>query len=84
MDKDVFTDKRLNINRYAFSWGGASFNGGCSEWRADLAFTFLSAICWLVSALLGIYWVHRHRRGAPATAAADGTHNRRRWYRSRV
>ena len=61
---------------YVFDWSGASFDGTntCSEWKADLAFIFLSAICWLVSALLGIYWVHRHTTPAGTT--------RRRWYRS--
>ncbi|KAJ9154692.1 hypothetical protein NKR19_g4474 [Coniochaeta hoffmannii] len=66
---------------YVFNWSGAGFDGGCSEWKADLAFTFLSAICWLVSALLGLYWVHKHTRTA-RTAPADGTYHRRRWYRS--
>jgi hypothetical protein len=66
------------VTRYVFNWSGASFDGGCNEWKADLAFMFLSAICWLVSALLGIYWVHKHTR---THAPADGIH-RRRWYRS--
>jgi hypothetical protein len=65
---------------YVFDWNGISFNGTdtCPKWKADIAFVFLSALCWLVSALLGIYWVHR--RTAPAA-----TTTRRRWYRrSRV
>jgi len=67
-----------------FDWNGISFNGTdtCPKWKADLAFIFLSALCWLVSALLGIYWVHR--RTAPA-ATTHHTTTRRRWYRrSRV
>lgn len=65
---------------YIFDWDGVSFNGtnSCGEWKADVAFAFLSAICWLASAILGIYWVRRH------TAPAAGTTYRRRWYRSRV
>lgn len=62
-----------------FDWTGISFNGtnSCSEWKADVAFAFLSAICWLASAILGIYWVRRH-------TAPVATTYRRRWYRSRV
>lgn len=63
---------------YVFNWNGISFRGtnNCATWKADEAFTFLSAICWLASGLLGAYWVHRRRRTADAT--------RRGWYRSRV
>ncbi|KAK3325151.1 membrane-associating domain-containing protein [Apodospora peruviana] len=70
---------------YVFDWNGVALSGRgqtCGEWKADIAFAFLSAICWLVSALLGIYWVRRHT--APAHAPATGTYHRRRWYRSRV
>ncbi|KAL2196584.1 membrane-associating domain-containing protein [Corynascus similis CBS 632.67] len=64
-----------------FDWDGISFRGtaSCSQWKATIAFAFLSAICWLASAILGIYWVRRH------TAAVDsGYYRRRRWYRSRI
>lgn len=59
-----------------FNWDGITINDNntCSQWKANVAFAFLSAIVWLVSALLGIYWVRRHTRTVPAT-----TH--RRWYR---
>ncbi|KAL1855393.1 hypothetical protein VTK73DRAFT_8545 [Phialemonium thermophilum] len=64
---------------YVFNWYGINFDGHntCPQWKADIAFAFLSALCWLVSAFLGIYWVHRR-------VAPDGTYHRRRWYRSRV
>jgi hypothetical protein len=69
---------------YIFDWSGLTVRGGantCPEWKADIAFIFLSAILWLVSALLGIYWTHRHNR----TTAATTTTTNRRWYRrSRV
>lgn len=67
---------------YVFDWSGIGFSGTntCAMWKAAIAFCFLSAICWLVSAILGIYWTHR--RTAPAIA--DGGYRRRRWYRSRV
>ncbi|KAK1771126.1 putative integral membrane protein [Phialemonium atrogriseum] len=60
-----------------FNWGNIGFKGAntCPVWKADIAFVFLSALLWLVSALLGIYWVHRK-----TTPVA--THHRRRWYRS--
>lgn len=66
---------------YVFDWDGISFNGtaSCSQFKATIAFAFLSAICWLASAILGIYWVRRHR------APVDSPYYRhRRWYRSRV
>jgi hypothetical protein len=65
---------------YVFDWSGISFNGvnTCSEWKADIAFAFLSALCWLASAVVGLYWVHRHE------APAGTTYRHRRWYRSRV
>lgn len=42
-------------NRYVFDWDNVGFNGagGCGEMKATVAFAFLSAICWLVSALVG-------------------------------
>jgi hypothetical protein len=37
-----------------FNWDGLSFReGGCARLKADVAFVFLSAIMWLVSALVG-------------------------------
>lgn len=67
-----------------FDWSGIAINGNnaCPEWKADIAFAFLSAILWLVSALLGLYWIHR-KRGPRGTGGTTTTH-RRRWYRSRV
>ncbi|KAK1750561.1 putative integral membrane protein [Echria macrotheca] len=70
---------------YVFDWSSVGFDGtgSCGQWKADVAFAFLSAICWLVSAILGIYWVHRHTSRAPV--ATTSTYGRRRWYRrSRV
>lgn len=67
---------------YVFNWDGIALGGTatCAEWKANVAFAFLSAICWLVSALIGIYWVRRHT----APVDTSGTYRRRRWYRSRV
>ncbi|EPE10641.1 integral membrane protein [Ophiostoma piceae UAMH 11346] len=65
-----------------FDWSGIHINSNntCSEWKANIAFCFLSAICWLASTLLGLYWVRHHRTATRAPAVS----HRRRWYRSRV
>jgi hypothetical protein len=69
---------------YIFNWGNVAPRGSqCGKFKAIIAFSFLSAICWLVSALLGLFWVRGHERRA-AVADSHITH-RRRWYRrSRV
>ncbi|KAJ5759940.1 hypothetical protein N7520_007096 [Penicillium odoratum] len=56
-----------------WSW---SFRGDavCARWKAAEAFSFLSAIVWLVSALIGIWFTFRKRDSAAAT-----TTPRRRW-----
>ena len=67
-----------------FNWGNvAPLGDQCGQFKADIAFSFLSAILWLASTLLGIFWVRRHERTA---ARADAANTRRsRWYRrSRV
>ncbi|KAH8701838.1 integral membrane protein [Talaromyces proteolyticus] len=52
-----------------FDWGGLWNDNFCSRWKAAEAFSFLSAIIWLVSGALGIYFVWRvdrtrfHRNG---------------------
>ncbi|TLS25803.1 hypothetical protein PpBr36_07598 [Pyricularia pennisetigena] len=65
-----------------FNWSGIRIRGEdfCAKQKAVVAFAFLSAICWLASAIVGAFWVRRRERRA---AAAHTTH-RRRWYRSRV
>ncbi|KAL1991762.1 hypothetical protein VTN49DRAFT_5070 [Thermomyces lanuginosus] len=44
-----------------FDWdrGTINFDNFCGHWRAAEAFSFLSAIIWLVSGILGIYFVWR-------------------------
>ncbi|OTB00667.1 hypothetical protein M426DRAFT_26369 [Hypoxylon sp. CI-4A] len=61
---------------YVFDWGNVSFrrDDQCGKWKAVIAFAFLSAICWLVSAVIGLIWVRDHERRT----------YRRRWYRSSV
>jgi len=60
-----------------WNWHGITHGASCDKFKADLAFLFLAAIFFLVSALLGIYVVHKHRR----RAVADTHVGRRRWYR---
>ncbi|KAI1823442.1 membrane-associating domain-containing protein [Xylaria intraflava] len=41
-----------------FNWSNISLRGEqCGKWKAVIAFSFLSAICWLASGILGIIWV---------------------------
>ncbi|CAJ2502385.1 Uu.00g097790.m01.CDS01 [Anthostomella pinea] len=47
----------------------------CSKWKAVIAFAFLSAICWLISAIVGIIWVRDHE---------TRSYRRRNWRGSRV
>jgi len=65
-----------------FNWGDLTQKGTCQKWKADVAFIFLSAIFWLASALVGLWFIHRHRRTNRAVAG-DGIVGgaRRRWYR---
>jgi len=60
-----------------FNWDGIRLRGrsSCSTWKADIAFSFLSAICWLASAVVGFYIIRR--REAPVDRAA----RRRGWGR---
>ncbi|OBT87467.1 hypothetical protein VE02_03580 [Pseudogymnoascus sp. 03VT05] len=63
-----------------FNWGDITQNGTCQKWKADVAFSFLSAIFWLVSALVGIWFMRKHTPHHGAVAG-DGIPARRRWYR---
>ncbi|KAI0134382.1 integral membrane protein [Xylariales sp. AK1849] len=47
-----------------FNWSGVNLHGTnqCGNWKAIIAFTFVSAIIWLVSAIIGIIWVRDHER----------------------
>ncbi|KAF8543206.1 integral membrane protein [Trichophaea hybrida] len=54
----------------------ASAQDQCSTWKTALAFIFISALLWLVSAFLAMWVVHRTGR------SRDPTVRRRRWYSS--
>ncbi|KAK7419343.1 hypothetical protein QQZ08_010876 [Neonectria magnoliae] len=66
-----------------FDWNNVAPRGDqCGKFKADIAFAFLSALIWLVSALVGFFWVQKRER---RVARADAAYSRRhRWYRSRV
>ncbi|KIW97967.1 uncharacterized protein Z519_01551 [Cladophialophora bantiana CBS 173.52] len=55
-----------------FDWNQISFHGFCGRYRSAEAFSFLSAISWIFSALVGLWFVHRERRKTVAAAPADG------------
>ncbi|KAG9792317.1 hypothetical protein KCU88_g730, partial [Aureobasidium melanogenum] len=86
---------RTSCGGHTFNWGGITRGGVCNRWKANEAFSFLSAIFWMLSALLGLWYIHRESRkaargtahGDPTApvAADDAAYPRRRWYRrSRV
>ncbi|KAK2748902.1 hypothetical protein FQN57_007185 [Myotisia sp. PD_48] len=71
-----------------FEWNGFIRGGSCGRWKAAEAFSFLSAIFWLVSTAVGIWFTFRTRNRRPVAGDAVHTHAhahpRRRWYRRHV
>lgn len=65
-----------------WSWGNITDKGTCERWKAAVAFSFLSGIFWLVSTILGLWFMHKARRERRVTTV-DGTAGKRRtrWYR---
>jgi hypothetical protein len=61
-----------------WQWGIVTHNSVCGRWKAAEAFSFLSAIVWLVSALVGLWFTFRVR-----DTTTDSAHRRRRWGRGR-
>ncbi|KAI0156976.1 membrane-associating domain-containing protein [Xylariaceae sp. FL1272] len=60
---------------YIFDWNNVGLRGDqCGKWKAVEAFAFLSAICWLVSAFIGLYWVHEREH-----SGRYSYRNRRTW-----
>lgn len=56
-----------------WDWSGLANSDDCSRWKAAEAFSFLSAIFWLASAVLGIYFIW-------AVGGSGRTAHRRYWY----
>jgi len=65
----------------AFAWHGIQhLHDDCNRWRASEAFSFLAAIFWFASFVLGLMVYHRYvNQGAVAVAP-----RRRRWGRRAV
>ncbi|ELR03432.1 hypothetical protein VC83_07205 [Pseudogymnoascus destructans] len=75
---------------WSWAWGrwyrqtAGTFNrftgAGCSSWRATLAFSFIGGIFWLLSFLLGLYFLTKHRsrrevhEEAPRIRRQEDTH----------
>ncbi|KAF9767382.1 hypothetical protein IL306_000081 [Fusarium sp. DS 682] len=56
----------------------------CGKTKAVIAFSFLSALLWLVSALIGFFWVRRREHTVARAEAAHHSRRRGPWFRSRV
>ena len=46
-------------NSATFDWSGITNGGVCNRWKASEAFSFLSAIFWLASAVVGLWFTHK-------------------------
>ncbi|KAK9782773.1 putative MARVEL domain-containing protein [Seiridium cardinale] len=58
-----------------FYWGNTVVYFDCGRWRAIMAFSLFSALCWLASGIIGIFWVRDHE---------SRQYRRRTWSSSRV
>lgn len=63
-----------------FNSTGVTDIGMCRRQSAIEVFSFLSALLWLISAIIGV-WIFAKARKERAVAAKDVNNNRRRWYR---
>ncbi|KAA6413826.1 MAG: hypothetical protein FRX48_02188 [Lasallia pustulata] len=69
---------------YIWNWYSISEKGMCEKWRAAAAFSVVSALFWLLSALLGynlLRRAHDNVRDARDSGVTPGT-RRRKWYQS--
>ncbi|TQS32806.1 hypothetical protein Golomagni_06868 [Golovinomyces magnicellulatus] len=63
-----------------FNWSNVHPRGDqCGKFKADIAFAFLSALLWLVSALVGLLWLKKREK-----RVVKEHHGHRRWHRSHV
>jgi len=63
-------------------WGNVTQRNQCGKYKANMAFSFLAAIFFLVSAILG-FWVMRKQRRGTRTEHVKHSHTttgRRKWY----
>ncbi|OCT44659.1 integral membrane protein [Cladophialophora carrionii] len=59
-------------NGDTFDWNQISFHGFCGRYRSAEAFSFLSAIFWLLSAIVGLWFIHRDGRKKTTVVAPAG------------
>ena len=59
-----------SCNSRAFDFHAIGDGGFCGRWRAAEAFAFISAVLWLLSALVGIWLMRREKNKAAAAGAA--------------
>ena len=56
--------------RQALDFQEVGDGGFCGRWRTAEAFSFISALLWLLSALVGIWFLRREKNKAAAAGAA--------------
>ncbi|SPO06025.1 uncharacterized protein DNG_08714 [Cephalotrichum gorgonifer] len=61
---------------FTFSWRFAWGSRKCGIWRAALAFSFLAAMLWLASCLLGLYRTFRDRKESRTDNTGVGRNKR--------
>ncbi|KAJ9499599.1 hypothetical protein H2202_005182 [Exophiala xenobiotica] len=65
-----YVNGRTNCGGNTFDWSGIRHGGTCGRWKSNEAFSFLSAIVWIFSGLVGLWFIHRERR--KTVRATDG------------
>ena len=48
-----------DCNSGVFDWTNVTTRDVCGRWKASEAFSFLSALFWLASAVVGLWFIHR-------------------------
>lgn len=67
---------------YIFYWGNVAPRGDtCGKFKANIAFSFLLAVCFLASALIGLLWTRKQER---KVGAGPGYRHHRWFGRSHV
>lgn len=59
-----------NCNNRAFDFHEVGDGGFCGRWRTAEAFAFISACLWLLSALVGIWFIRQKKSKATAAGSA--------------
>ncbi|CZT41398.1 related to integral membrane protein [Rhynchosporium secalis] len=64
-----------------WNWKGITESGACDKFKATMAFTFLAAVFFFVSAILGCLVSRRRTKAARVDTNTHATNGRRKWYR---